>query len=336
MNLRAYALVGVLMATTMVPSMSMAQEHVLKVSIASAPVDDAVFGWIHEFERRVEERTEGRIDVQLYYAGQLGSIPATIEGVAMGTVEVAFSLVGFLSAVDPRYQVLDASGLFDDEAHASRVFRDPEVRRMFSEFGLQSDTELFALFTNGQTALASRTPVSEVADFSGLKIRTGGATPLVNRPLENLGAAPVSLSLGEVLPSIQTGVLDGAIANLQVFTSFQYADVAGEATYLPGNFLVVSALISRDFLRRLGPELEAIVREEAENALAVYDEKSPSDRTAFEQAWIDSGGNLNTLSETESEFFLNATSAAVDEVLAQDPRLRADYEVLAEAAERTR
>ena len=312
-----------------------AQDYTLKFAIPTPAAEDSVNAWIHGFEKLVEQKTQGRIDVQLFFGGQLGSIPTTIEGVAMGTVEAAFTLIGFLSSVDPRYQVLDASGLFQDEAHANRAFRDPEVRAMFAEFGQRSRTQLLAAFTNGQTALVSRQPIAGTGSFDGLKIRTGGATPLVNRPLEALGASPVSLSIGEVLPALQTGTIDAAVANTQVFVNFKYGDVADEAVYLPGNFLVVGAIISQDFLDRIGPELAEALQDAAAEALPRYDGMNAEDRAKFEGLWAEAGGTLRQFDPEERARYLEVTRAATEEVLDQNPQLRADYGVLADAARRT-
>lgn len=334
MKIRDILLTGVMGLS--VPGLAAAQEYVLRIAIASPPAEDAVNGWIRAFEEGVEAASDGRIDVQLYYGGQLGAIPATIEGTAMGTIEMAFSLLGFLSGLDPRYQVLDSGALFESDAHANRVLRDLAVREMFAGFGEGTGVELFGIFTNGQIAVAAREPLDDLAAFEGLKVRVGGASPLVNQPLEDLGAAPISFSLGEVLPAIQTGVLDASIANLQVFTGLGFADVADQATYLPGSYLMVTVVISEEFLARIGPELEAIVREQGEAAYAAFDARLAEDRTFYEQAWVAAGGTVVSLPEHVAEAYQDRVRETVAGVLAGDDQLRADYEILLEATERQR
>jgi len=324
-------------AALLAPMTALAADFVLKMS-SPAPMSpvDPLSAWLEAFEQGVEARSEGRIDVQLYPASQLGPIPATIEGVMMGTIEVTMPVIGFLSGIEPRYQVLDAAGLFDSEAHALRTLMDPEVRSMLSEFGEDAGVEPLFVLTSGRINIVSRDPITTVADFEGLKMRTGGATALVNLPMERLGVSPISLSLGDVLPGIQTGTIDASLLNMPVSVGFNFADVARESVYLPGKFGIVSGIISRDFLATVGPELAAIIREEAAHANEAYASRLESGPAALESAWVAAGGHLNEFSQEEHDALLAATVATVEEVIAADPQMQADYDILIAAAERAR
>ena len=159
------------------PGAAMAQEFVLKVSAPVPPTErDVVYDWMLNFERGVEERSGGRIDVQLYPANQLGQLPAAVEGVSMGTIEVTFSIIGFFSSLDPRFQVLDAGGLYTTPEIAAAALASPEVRAMLSTFGEAAGVEPLTVVIDGQGLLISRDPIEQVSDFVGLKVRSGGAT----------------------------------------------------------------------------------------------------------------------------------------------------------------
>jgi len=71
-----------------------AQQFTMKLS--SPTVNDAPHEWMKAFKAGVEQRSGGKIKVELYPASQLGQIPTTVEGVAMGTIEFAIPAVGFL------------------------------------------------------------------------------------------------------------------------------------------------------------------------------------------------------------------------------------------------
>src|SRR5450756_3171661 len=92
-----------------------AQQFTMKLS--SPTVNDAPHEWMKAFKAGVEQRSNGRIKVEIYPASQLGQIPATVEGVAMGTIEFAIPAVGFLIGMEPRFQVFDAAGMFDGIEH---------------------------------------------------------------------------------------------------------------------------------------------------------------------------------------------------------------------------
>lgn len=324
-------------ALTTGASPALAQDFVMKLSAPVPAIEsDVVYAWMTAFEKGVEKASEGRIDVQLFPANQLGQIPATVEGVSMGTIEMTLPVIGFLAQVEPRFQVLDAAGLFDSEEHARRTLDDPEVRAMLAEWGSAANVEPLVILTSGQANVISQKQIRSVADFAGVKMRTGGTTPLLNRPLEALGVSPVAMPLGEVLPAMQTGAIDAATANMAVLNAFQFQDVATEAVYLPGNFTIVGGLISKDFLAIIGPELEEIIREEAEKALDVFDSYVATGPAALEATWARNGGTIRAFDEAEAQHYLDIVSPVVREVVAGDTRMQADFDILAAAAERHR
>ncbi|WP_163268582.1 TRAP transporter substrate-binding protein [Chelativorans alearense] len=314
-----------------------AAEFTLKVSSPAPLTDiDPFSAWLKAFESGVEERSGGRIDVELYPLSQLGPIPATVEGVAMGTIEMTTPIIGFLNAVDPRFQVFDANGLFDDEHHALRTMADPRVKAMMAELGAQANVEPLFILTSGQIAVVTRDRISSVDDLQGKKLRTGGSTDLINRPMQALGVSPVAMPLGDVLPGIQTGTIDGAATNMPVIVGSKFADVAKHATYLPGNFLIVGGIVSKDFLARIGPELEAIIREEADASKSAYKAKLDSGPAALEATFASQGGTMTVMDHEQRQRFLDSVVPVVEEVVASNPQLKADYELLKQAAEDAR
>lgn len=319
-------------AAIFTPSNATAQEHVLKVSAPIPPTEkDPVYAWMLAFEKGVEASSNGQIDVQLFPANQLGQLPAAVEGVSMGTIEVSFSIIGFFSSLDPRFQVLDAGGLFDTPEHAMKALQQPESREMLADFGKAAGVRPLVIVIDGQGVIISKDPINTVADFEGLKVRTGGATPLLTEPLAAMGAAPVAMPLGEVVPGLQTGTIDAATNSMGVVNAFKMADVAKNVTYLPGNYATVGAVVNTGFLDRIGPDLAAIVLEEAHKAESViFDHlaKAPMQEAAWEAA----GGQVIRLSEAEKENYLSVTNPIVAGIVAANPQMQSDFDVLKAAA----
>lgn len=311
-----------------------AADFVLKVSAPIPPTErDVVYAWMVAFEKGVEESSDGRIDVQLYPANQLGQLPAAIEGVAMGTIEVSFSIIGFFSSIDPRFQVLDAGVLFSDAEHAMTTLQKPEVREMLSEFGNNAGVQPLTVLIDGQGVIISKEPIETVADFEGMKVRSGGATPLLNEPLQAVGAAPVAMALGEVLPALQTGTIDAATNSMGVVNAFKMYDAAKNVTYLPGNFTTVGAVINQDFLAMIGPELGQIVFDEAAEAEDVV-ARHLANTAALDAAWEANGGRVIYMDDAETAAYLDVTTPVVNEIVAQNSQMQADFDLLKEAAQR--
>lgn len=311
-----------------------AQQFTMKIS--SPTVNDVTGEWAKAFKAGVEARSKGRIKVQYYPASQLGQIPATVDGVAMGTIEMSIPAVGFLIGLEPRFQVFDAPGLFDSMEHAEKVLTDPEIRKLYSSFGASKGVEPLTVFVNGPQMVVSHKAIHGPADFRGLKIRVPGAAPLYIEPFKKLGASPLSMPLGEVLPALQNHTIDGAVAAIAVFAAFKYYDIAKPMSYLPGTFLVAAGIVNRGWMKSLGPELEAIVREESAKAEKVYSTWGVDDAKRAAATWTQKGGQVITMAPDQAKQYLGDVTSVMPQVMNANPRVKADYDALLAAAKKYR
>ena len=311
-----------------------AQQFTMKIS--SPTVNDVTAEWAKVFKAGVEARSKGKIKVEYYPGSQLGQIPATVDGVAMGTIEMSIPAVGFLIGLEPRFQVFDAPGLFDSMVHGEKVLTDPEIRKLYSTFGAGKGIEPLTVFINGPQMVVSYKAIHGGADFRSLKIRVPGAAPLYVEPFKKLGASPLSMPLGEVLPALQNHTIDGAVAAIAVFTAFKYYDVAKPMTYLPGTFLVAAGIVNRNWMKSLGPELEAIVREESQKAEKVYSTWGVDDAQRAAGTWTKSGGQVITMAPDQAKAYLGDVTSVLPQVMAANPKVKADYDELLAVAKKYR
>ena len=311
-----------------------AQQFTMKISAPTA--NDVSTEWMAAVKKGIESRTGGKIKVELYPANQLGQIPATVEGVALGTIEMTLPAAGFLVGLDPRFEVLDVPGLFDSVQHGMQVLTDPDIRKRLSSFGASKGIEPMLTFVHGPMMLVSIKPVRGISDFKSQKIRAPGGSPMQMDPLKKLGALPLSMPLGEVLPALQNHAIDGSEAAFGVFTAFKYFDAAKNLTYLPGTFLVVGGATSRKWLGSLGADLEAVVREESRKAEALFSTWGVEDLERIANTWQKNGGQLVTMVPAEAKRYVSEVSAAVAPILAERPQLKQDYEALLATAKKYR
>ncbi|MBI3371347.1 MAG: TRAP transporter substrate-binding protein [Betaproteobacteria bacterium] len=311
-----------------------AQQFTMKLS--SPTVNDVQHEWMKAFKTGVEARVGGRIKVEIYPANQLGQIPRTVEGVALGTIELTAPAVGFLVGLEPRFEVFDAPGLFEDVRHGHAVFADPEIRKRVATFGAAKGVEPLYVFLNGPLMLLSHKQLRSLNDFKGQKIRVPGPAPLHIEPFRKLGASPVSMPLGEALPAMQNRTIDGSIAAFSVFTAFKYYDVAKGLTQLPKSFLVAAGLVNRNFMKSLGPELETIVRDEARKAEAVFSTWGVDEVERIRKNWEANGGQIITLSPADTERYVEDVTSVAASIVAKNPRHKEDYEALLAAAKKYR
>jgi C4-dicarboxylate-binding protein DctP len=135
---------------------------------------------------------------------------------------------------------------------------------------------------------------------------------------------------------MQNRTIDGSIAAFSVFTAFKYYDVAKTITALPGSLLVGAGLVNRKFMQSLGPELEAIVREEARKAEPVFSSWGVDEVGRIRAAWEKNGGQTVELPAAEAKRYLEEVTSVLPPLLAANPQLKQDYDAFVAAGARQR
>src|SRR5262249_27223392 len=210
---RAAIAAVVLLAAGM--SVSRAETAPIVMKLAAATLNDGQHEWMKRFGAAIEQKSGGRIKAELYPASQLGAIPRMIEGTQLGSIQMFVSPPEFYVGVDQRFELMSAAGLAQNEAHAVRIVSDPEFAKAFLGIGTNKGLIGVGLFIGGPASVAMRTPFRAVADLKGKKIRVF-ASPFQIDQITRLGGTGVPMSLGDVLPALQQGTIDGALGALQV------------------------------------------------------------------------------------------------------------------------
>jgi len=307
--------------------------YVMKVTLPT--INDAPHQAAKDFAALVEKNSGGRIKAEVYPASQLGSIPRMIEGVQFGAIQVAEIPPEFFVGVDERFEVMAASGLVDSIEHAQRVAADPAVRKLMLSLGANKGLHGVGLFIAQPSCLITKTGVRHLADFKGKKIRVF-ASQFQTEAFNRLGATPVAMTLGDVLPALQQGAIDGAIAGIGPFVHLHFHDAAKYVTETnqPAIFLVFE--VSQKWYDTLPKDLQQVVDQAGAEvsksiepvALKMYQEQR--------KAWTAAGGELISLPRDEQAQMMKTLSSVGDDVSKNKPGVREAYEVVADAAKRLR
>jgi C4-dicarboxylate-binding protein DctP len=307
-----------------------AQQFTMKLS--QPTINDVTYEYFKRLKAGIESRAGGKIKVEIYPANQLGQLPAVVEGVALGTIEAAASANGFWISLEPRFQVLDAPGLFDSVSHGFKVLNDPAIRARMANWGADKGVEILAPSLYSPLMLLSHKAVRAPGDLQGQKIRTQGGAPIQVEPLKKLGVIPVSLPLGEALPAMQNKTIDGMVGAAAPYVAFKYYDIAKPMTYLPSTLFAAPVVVNRQWLKSLGPDLEKIVREESRKAEDAFGDWNINDIKSKEEAWKTNGGEIITMSPDDSKRYVDLVAPVAASILSANPKVKEDYEALLAAA----
>lgn len=207
---------------------ALAQAKVM--NLAFTPPADSHYGdAARAFAETIAERSDGAFEIALRPAGALGGERDVIEGMQIGTVELAISSTGPIGNFVPEVYALDFPFLFDDYASAHAVLDGEIGQELLASFqphgivGLAWAENGFRHITN------SVRPIREPADLAGLKLRTMENEVHI-AAFRAAGAAPTPMSWTEVLTSLQQGTIDGQENPIPIVTANKMWEIQDNIT----------------------------------------------------------------------------------------------------------
>ena len=303
------------------------------MKMSTATINDAQHEWMKVFAAAVEKGSNGRIKPEIYPASQLGTIPRMIEGTQFGSIQAWIGPPEFLTGVDSRYEVLSVPGVFKDAVHFTRTFQDPEFSAAFLAIGANRGLKGLGIWISGPLTLNMRTPVRRLADLDGKKIRVL-ASPMQNEQMRLLKATAVPMSLGEVMPALQQGAIDGLLASVPVLTAMRFY---GAAKYIyESDFSMAAsiAVFNKAWFDKLPPDLQKLVTDTARKTSVDINKWSLAFIASQRAAWIKAGGEITKPSEAERARVMKAMAPIGAEITARKPEEKAMFEIMMRAAKR--
>lgn len=310
-----------------------AQQVVIKV--ASPTINDTTHNWMKIFKRRIDQSSAGRIRADLYPASQLGAIPHMIEGTQLGTIEVSLIPPEFLAGVDSRYALVAAPGVFQDHTHGYRTMHDPAFKEVYWGIGEPKGLKTIGMTCDTPTTYVSVRPMTSLGDFEGKKVRVYANT-IERELLKRLGATPAPMPLTEVMPALLQGVVDAAKGAVTVWVGFKYYDGVKHLIRTDEAIICVIKNASKVWFDKLPREMQNMVLEEAR---AADEENMPFIATflgAAYELWSKNGGQVHDLSAAEQAEMRTRLATVGDAVVADKPADKMVYDLMKQAAQRTR
>ena len=191
------------------------------------------------------------------------------------------------------------------------------------------------LYIAQPSCIVSKTPIRHLADFKGKKIRIF-ASQFQTMAFERLGVTPVAMTLADVLPALQQGAIDGAVAGIGVFVNMHFHDAAKYVveTNQPAIFIIFE--VSQKWYDSLPKDLQQIIDRDGLSVSQAIN--APALKMYLEQrvAWVTNGGELISLPKDEQAEMMRMLSSVGDDVSRPKPALRETYQVILNAAQQTR
>ena len=213
--------------------------------------------FMEAYKEALEAASGGRIEVQLYPAGQLGTMIELVQGIVDGSIESGCFPATYFSIISPEIACLDIAYTFNDSSQMWRTLHNNNT--LYQQAFEKNDITVGAWLRNADRQIISTSPINNIDDLKG-KILWSIPSRVIQEEVVFLGGVPSGLDTGEVAPAIQNGTIDGSVQDISLYAS-QSLHNAG-AKYLlnatTGALITVYA-ISNSWLNKLPADLKAMV-----------------------------------------------------------------------------
>jgi len=284
------------------PQTAASAKTVMKIG-HSMPADTFRQKSLVVFKEIVEKETEGRVEVQLYPSGQLGTEMETLEAVKLGSVE-GFRSGGFEEAA-PLLEIYSMPFLFSDMEGIHKITRGPlgeEIAKSVEPAGMvilaTGDSGLFRQITNNVR------PITHPSDLKGLKMRTPPMSTIV-KTMEALGANVVSIPFIETYMGLKTGVADGEENPLTNIVSMKFYEVQKYLTLVNYQYHAEMFYVNKAWFDGLDEKDQKILKDAAKEMMLVSD-KIVAEDDAKCMTFLKDKMEVNSLTSEQHQAFVEA------------------------------
>lgn len=259
-SLTASVLIAVVLGGPL-PAQAQAQAIVMKLPHVTSPGSprDRL---MHLYGKNLEERTKGRIKVQVYPSAQLGNNRQIIEGIQLGTIEGTVTPTAFLGGFEPLLTAMDLPFLFPNIDVVTKV-GNSDVGMALAAEAERKGIKGLAFYGEGEKNFVTNFPVRRPADFQGKKIRSF-PTPVLLEQFRAWGANPVPIELPETYNALAQGVVSGQEQEWGLVNDFRFYEVSKHLTESEHGFLVEFFFVSKKWYDKLPADLQEAVMAEAQ------------------------------------------------------------------------
>jgi tripartite ATP-independent transporter DctP family solute receptor len=297
------------MALLSTAGLSAAQET-LRAAHSSNPGQSVYIYW-EELAKRVNEKAQGKLKIQVFPSGQLGADEQIIQAIKAGTVHMGSASNGNMGSTTDAYFWMDLPHVFQSRDSALRALNDNYVKS-YLENKVRTDARAVVLGNievGGFRILANRKREIRVpADTKGMKFRSL-PSPVDRALWEAWGATPSPLPWSETFVSLEQGVIDGVNLQPQALVGFKFDDVVKYGTMTNTLMAFHVALMNAQTWDKLTPEMRTIVSTAANESLQVANDADRRDEAGFVKRMEAKGIKFHRPTSAESKSWSDAARA---------------------------
>ena len=265
------------------------------------PADYPTTQGAERFAQLVEERTGGKVVVQVHSDGEYGTEQEIWEQLSLGGVDFARLSLAIAADDLPKLNVLQLPYLYRDAAHMWRVLDSATGEEFLQAF---SERELVGLswYDAGARSFYAQQPIRSLKDLAGKTVRVQDSQIVIDM-IKLLGAQPVTFAYSDVYSAFETGQIDAAENNWPAYYLMDHYKVAPYYTVDEHSRVPEVQLASGRTWEKLPEEYREIIRACAKESAQYERQLWTQEEADARQSVLDAGCHEITLSEEELEAF---------------------------------
>ncbi|MCU4182546.1 TRAP transporter substrate-binding protein [Bosea sp. BH3] len=221
-------------AAALALSLGVAAPAAAQVTIRYAHVGsegDIQYWYAEEFAKRVQDRTEGRVKVQVFPNSQLGGAQETVDGVRSGAIPLAHHEFASLARLMPEIAAFAAPFIYRDGTHAMAA-TDPNkseiMKEMSEKLVKQANIRIIGRLYRGARQMTAKMAVYSPADLKDKRFR-GVPLQLWTTMIKGMGAIPTPVEVAELPTALMTGMVIGQENPLTMINANKLYEVQSHA-----------------------------------------------------------------------------------------------------------
>ena len=268
------------------------------------------------FKELIEERSNGRINVEIYSnCGLSGSdLTKAIELVQTGNIDIHSCAPPNIANYDKKFYSFWLPFLFPNTEDLLTFCHSEKVHDVVNQWCNDLEMEMLGLNNAGSRQISnSKGEITKPVDLKGLNIRVPSANIFIDLYRNYFGANPTAMDFSEVYTSLQQKAIDGQENPIAVFDSSKFAEVQQYVTLWDGVRDTTIWVMSQKTLKKLSPEDQALVRECATEALDWGNDYLAENEQSIIEKLRDGGTVITELTDEQKDVFKEACAGIYDE-----------------------
>jgi tripartite ATP-independent transporter DctP family solute receptor len=215
------------------------------------------------FKELVEQKSGGRIAVEVFNNSELGSERVMAEMVRGNSLEMVLSGLPGTGAFVPEIEVMEAFYMYRNVEDLARI--SAAIYEDLQGFMMPKGFHLVGMMYQGPRNTLSTRRLTTIEEFRGLRLRIPN-TPLFVAMARAWGATPTAIALAEVYTSLESGVIQALEGTHETMVTSNFHEKAKFLLTTRHNFYPQPMVVNRDWMARLPAELQRAIGEAAQEA----------------------------------------------------------------------